>query len=66
MKIDESIFSKLTDEQKKKVEAARSKEDFLALAKEFGHELTSEQLDSVAAGGDHWYCPIHDCQAWGM
>ena len=36
MKIDVKILSKLTDEQKKKVEAAQSPEELLALAKESG------------------------------
>lgn len=31
MKIDESILSKLTDEQKKKVEAAKSPEELLGV-----------------------------------
>ena len=51
MNIDESILSALTDEQKKKVEAAQSPEELLALAKEAGYELTSEQLEAVAGGG---------------
>ena len=51
MNIDESILSKLTEEQKKKVEAAQSPEELLALAKEAGYELTPEQLEAVAGGG---------------
>ena len=39
MNIDESILSKLTDEQKKKVEAAQSPEELLAFAKEAGYQL---------------------------
>ena len=34
MNIDENTLSKLTDEQKKKVEAAKSPEELLSLAKE--------------------------------
>ena len=52
MNIDESIFSRLTDEQKKKVEAAQTPEDFLAIAKEAGYELSPEQLE--AAAGCKW------------
>ena len=61
MNIDERILSKLTDEQKKTVEAARSPEELLSLAKEAGYELTQEQLDAVAGGGcvkfkEFWEC----------
>ena len=56
MNIPEHILSTLNDEQKKKVEAAQSPEELLALAKEAGYELSPEQLDSVA-GGDDWRCP---------
>ena len=50
MNIPENILSTLTDEQKKKVEAARSPEELLAIAEEFGQELTPEQLEAVAGG----------------
>lgn len=50
MKIDESILSKLTDEQKKKVEAAKSPEELLAAAKEAGYELSQNQLDALSGG----------------
>ena len=53
MNIPENVFSKLTEEQKKKVEAAQSPEELLALAKETGYELTQEQLEGVA-GGTIW------------
>ena len=56
MNIHEDLFSKLTDEQKKAVEAARSPEELLALAKEAGYELTTDQLQDVA-GGSTWNCP---------
>ena len=61
MNIDEKILSKLTEEQKKKVEAAQSPEELLALAKEAGYELTPEQLEAVAGGGcakfkEFWEC----------
>ena len=59
MNIDENILSDLTDEQKKKVEAAQSPEELLALAKESGYELTPDQLEAVAGG--KWYC-INKCQ----
>ena len=53
MKIPENILSTLTDEQKKKIEAADSPEELLTLAKETGYELTEAQLEGVAGG----WCP---------
>ena len=50
MNIPENILSTLTDEQKKKVEAAKTPEELLAIAKECGQELTPEQLEGVAGG----------------
>ena len=50
MNDDESILSKLNDEQKKKVEVAQSPEDLFALAKEYGYELPPEQLEAIAGG----------------
>ena len=50
MNIDENILSKLTDEQKKKVEAAQSPEELLAVAKEAGYELSPEQLEAISGG----------------
>ena len=61
MNIPENILSTLTDEQKKKVEAAQTPEELLALAKEAGYELSSEQLGAVAGGGKNWCsddCPF--------
>ena len=53
MNIPENILSTLTDEQKKKVEAAQSPEELSILAKEYGYELTPEQLEAVS-GGVKW------------
>jgi len=50
MNIDESMLSKLTDEQKKKVEAAQSLDELKVLAKEEGYELSPEQLEAVSGG----------------
>ena len=50
MNIPESILSNLTDEQKKKIEAAQSPEEISALAKQFGTELSLEQLEGVSGG----------------
>lgn len=59
MNIDRSILSKLTDEQKKKVEAAKTQGELLAIAKEIGYELSQEQLDAVSGGKDNW---CSDCK----
>ena len=71
MNIPENILSTLTDEQKKKIEAAQTPEELLALAKESGYELSPEQLESVAGGKGKWcfdhcsddtcadYCPLY-------
>ena len=53
MNIPEKILNTLTDEQKKKVEAAQSPEELLTIAKEAGRELTTEQLEAVSGGGPH-------------
>lgn len=50
MIIDERIFSRLTDEQKKAVEAARSPEELLAVAQKTGYQLSEEQLQAVSGG----------------
>ena len=60
MNIPESIPSKLTDEQKKKVEAAQTPEELLAIAKETGYELTPDQLEAVS-GGNIWCGIYHPC-----
>ena len=54
MNIPENILNTLTDEQKQKVEAAQTPEELLALAKEIGYELSPEQLEGVAGGGNRW------------
>ena len=61
MNIDENILSKLTDEQKKKVQAAQTPEELLAIAKEAGYELSSEQLEAVSGGGISW-CSDNACK----
>ena len=57
MNIPENILSTLTDEQKKKIEAAQSPDEILALAKEAGYELSQEQLESVSGGWCGKHCP---------
>ena len=57
MHINENIINKLTNEQKSKVEAARSPEELLAFAKEAGYELTLEEISKVSGGS----FPCHHC-----
>ncbi len=57
MNIPENILNTLTDEQKKKIEAAQSPEELLALAKESGYELSQEQLQAVSGGWCSKHCP---------
>ena len=59
MNIPRHILSILTDEQKKKVEAAQTPEELLAIARESGRELTTEQLEAVSGGKDNW---CSDCK----
>ena len=55
MNIPENILSTLSDEQKKKLEAAQSSDELLSLAAEAGYELTPDQLEGYAGGGC-WDC----------
>ena len=61
MNIPESILSTLTEEQKKKVEAAQTPEELIALAKEAGYELSPEQLEDAAGGKWCSNCPSFGC-----
>ena len=58
MNISENIFNTLTDEQKKKFEAAKSPDELLSFAKESGYELSQEQLSHVS-GGKPLCPPLH-------
>ena len=61
MNIDENILSRLSDEQKKKVESAQTPEELLAVAKEAGYELSPDQLEDFAGGKIHW---CERCYDW--
>lgn len=61
MHINENIVNKLTDEQKSKVEAARSPEELLAFAKEAGYELTLEEISKVSGGSFCDRCFLDPC-----
>ena len=60
MNINENVLNKLTDEQKKKVKAAQTPEELLALAKEAGYELTPEQLGVIRGGNSSKLCNDSD------
>ncbi len=50
MNIPENILSKLTDEQKAKVTSANSIEEVISTIKDFGIDLTDEQVEGLAGG----------------
>ena len=50
MNIPENVLQTLTEEQRKRVEAAQSPEELLAIAKEVGYELSETQLQSISGG----------------
>ena len=64
MKLPDGILSRITDEQKKKVESARSMPELLAAAKEIGLELTEDVLQGISGGAED--CPNvnADCRGY--
>ena len=46
----QELLKGLTEEQIAKIEACKSHEEMLALAKEEGIELTDEQLEAISGG----------------
>ena len=54
MNIDEKILSQLTEEQKEKVKAAQTPQELLAIAREYGHELSTKELEAVSGGSSFW------------
>ena len=53
-------YEDLTEEQKAKAKAAKSPEEFIALAKEEGVELTDEQIEAVSGGWSPTDCDAYD------
>ena len=70
MNISENILNTLTDEQKKKVEAAQSPEELSAMAKKFGTELSPDQLEGISGGKVYCmhdaYCPDKSGKVQGV
>ena len=64
MIIPESALNNLTDEQKKKIETAKTPEEFLAIARETGYELSEEQLNAISGGWCATDCRDYVCYVW--
>lgn len=61
-------FEELTPEQREKALACKTPEEFLALAKEEGYELSSEDLEGISGGID-WDDPCSNhtpCNNFGF
>ena len=65
MIIDKNIIDKLTDEQKKKIEAAKTPDELIGIAKEYGHELTPDELESISGAGNWDKCSDFECYTLG-
>ena len=69
MHIPEKNFNALTDEQKRRVEAAKTPEELLAIAKESGYELTLDDINKVSGGAinclhcQHDACPQKEVES---
>ena len=51
----------LTEQQKKELKEAKTKEELNALVSPAGFELTDDELDAAAGGGFDPDCPRHSC-----
>ena len=52
----------LTEQQKKELKEAKTKEELNALVSPAGFELTDDELDAAAGGGDQFlFCPRQSC-----
>ena len=49
-----SFYDSLTDEQKEKVKACKTADEFKAFVEKEGIELTDEMVDEVAGGGSFY------------
>jgi len=59
------LLKGLSEEQIKKVEACKSSEEILSLAKAEGVELNDEQLEAVSGGGCHNHPTAKKCPECG-
>ena len=66
MNTPENILNTLTDEQKKKVEAAQSPEELSALAKKFGMEKCRIRGFFTARAGNSFVYPYRNTFRFGM
>ena len=57
-------FEDLTEDQKEKVQACKTPEEMIALAREEGYELTDEELEGVSGGWNLKRCDNYDCREW--
>jgi hypothetical protein len=51
----------LTEQQKKELKEAKTKEELNALVSPAGFELSDDELDAAAAGRFDPDCPCHSC-----
>ena len=63
----------LTEQQKKELKEAKTKEELNALVSPAGFELTDDELDAAAGGGwfednfcPEWGCPQDKCGVYGI
>ena len=59
----------LTEQQKKELKEAKTKEELNALVSPAGFELTDDELDAAAGGwcDEHeWFCPADKCGVLGL
>lgn len=54
-------FNELSPEQLEKAKACKTTEEFVALAKAEGVELTDDELDAVSGGIDWFDCDSYTC-----
>ena len=61
MELNKAGLENVSDEVKEKIRACNTPEDFLALAKSEGYELSDEDLESISGGVDWISCTAVCC-----